>query len=192
MRRALILGSLILAFVVSSAGTARAQGFIAPFIGFNFGGDSQCPTFNSPCENKSNNFGVAFGKLGAVGFEAEFGYARNFFGDTAGVASNLLTFTTNLLIAPKIGPVRPYLVGGVGLIKTRVEALDSSLLGVSNNNFGYDLGGGLMVHFGDHVGVRGDLRRFKSFDESGLFAVLPGSGEKITFNRAYGGLVLSF
>jgi opacity protein-like surface antigen len=135
---------------------------------------------------------VAFGTLGTVGFEADFGYVLNFFGDTGDVASNLLTFTTNLLIAPKIGPFRPYVVGGVGLIRTRVEALDSSVLSVDNNNFGYDLGGGLMVHFGDHVGIRGDVRRFKAFDESGLLAVLPGSGEKITFNRAAAALVLSF
>lgn len=192
MRRLLISGTFMLVCLALTARTAHAQGFIAPFLGFNYGGDAQCPTLNSPCENKSRNIGIGFGKLGAVGYELEIGYASNFFGDNAGVASNLLTFTSNLMIAPKIGPVRPYVLGGFGIIKTRLEAIDSSLLSTSNTNYGYDLAAGVMIFFGDHFGIRGDLRRFKSFDDSGLFAVLPGSGEKIQFNRAAGALVLAF
>lgn len=191
-RRALVLGIFLLVLLAGGASRADAQGFIAPFIGFNYGGDSQCPTFNAPCEEKSNNLGVAFGRLGTLGFETDFGYVKNFFGDTAGIASNLLTISTNLLIAPRIGPVRPYVLGGVGVIRTRVESIQSGVLSLSNTNIGYDLGVGLMVFAGSHVGVRGDLRRFKSFDESGLFSILPGSNEKIQFNRASAALVLAF
>src|SRR5687768_6877049 len=115
IHRVFVLGMLALAATVADA---RAQGFISPLLGYDYGGDSQCPTINSECENKSSNFGVAFGRLGGVGFEAELAYARNFFGDTAGVNANVLTFMSNLMIAPKIGPVRPYVLGGLGLIKT--------------------------------------------------------------------------
>src|SRR5688572_25802283 len=72
--RALALGMLVLA---SSAADARAQGFISPLIGFDFGGDSGCPTA-SDCEDKNSNIGVALGTLRAVGYEAEFAYARSF------------------------------------------------------------------------------------------------------------------
>jgi hypothetical protein len=186
--RALFLGMLVLA---SSATDARAQGFISPLIGFDFGGDSGCPTA-SDCEDKNSNIGVALGTLKAVGYEAEFAYARSFFGETPGTSSNVLTFMNNLLIAPKIGPVRPYFLFGVGLIKTRVELTAPGLLETSNNNFGWDLGGGLMVFFGDHFGVRGDLRKFSSFGDSGLAALIPGAGEKINFNRAAAAVVFAF
>ena len=38
-------------------------------------------------------------------------------------------------------------------------------MGTSNdqNQFGWDLGGGLMVFFGEHVGVRGEVRYFQTF-----------------------------
>jgi opacity protein-like surface antigen len=170
---------------------ARAQGFISPFIGFDFGGDSGCPTA-SECEDKNSNVGVAFGTMGTVfGFEAEFAYAREFFGDTPAADSNVLTFMTNLMIGPKIGPVRPYVVGGVGLVKSHVELTVPSLLETDNNSFGWDMGGGLMVFFGEHVGVRGDLRWFATFADHSIlgFAL---SDEKLNFQRAAAALVLSF
>jgi len=159
MRRLFSLAILTLACTMAVAADARAQGFISPLIGYDYGGDSGCAT-RTNCEDKNSNVGVAFGRLGGVGFEAEFAYARDFFGETPGGSSNVLTFMSNLLVAPKIGPVRPYVAFGVGLIKSHVELTTGSLLDQSNNNFGWDFGGGLMVFFGDHVGVRGELRRF--------------------------------
>ena len=41
---------------------AAAQGFITPFVGFNFGGDAKCPEI-SWCEEKTTNFVVAVGTL---------------------------------------------------------------------------------------------------------------------------------
>lgn len=181
----------IAAAIVLVAGDARAQGFISPFIGFDYGGDSGCAD-RSNCEDKTSNIGVAFGRLGTVGVEAELGYARNFFGETPDSSSNVLTFMSNLLIAPKIGPARPYVAFGVGIIKSKVEFTTGSLLDVSNTNFGWDFGGGLMIFFGDHIGIRGELRRFRTFGDDGVLAVLPGGGEKLQFSRAAAGLVLAF
>ena len=57
---------------------ARADGFVIPFYGYNFGGDSGCLTATN-CENKNWNFGIALGALGSVfGFETEFTYATDF------------------------------------------------------------------------------------------------------------------
>jgi opacity protein-like surface antigen len=170
---------------------AHAQGFISPLIGFDFGGDSGCPTA-SDCEDKNSNIGVAFGSLGAVGYEGELSYARNFFGETPGTSSNVLTFMNNLMIAPKIGAVRPYVLIGVGLIKTRVEFTVPSLLELDNNSFGWDFGGGLMVFFGDHIGIRGDLRKFKSFQTDDAIPFLPFGDEKLGFNRAAAAVVFAF
>lgn len=169
---------------------AAAQGFISPFIGFNYGGDSGCPTATN-CENKHSNLGVSFGKLGVIGGgEFEFAYARNFFGDTPGVDNNVLTLFGNVIVGPKIGLIRPYVTGGLGLIKSRVELTAGSLLDASNN-FGWDIGGGLMLMFGDHIGVRGDIKRFQSFQDQSILG-FDLADEKLKFNRATAGLILAF
>ena len=162
--RPILLAAIVVAVMACAPADARAQGFISPFIGFDFGGDSGCAAA-SDCEDKNSNIGVAFGSMGTVfGFEAEFAYAREFFGDTPTRDSNVLTFMTNVMIGPKIGPVRPYVVGGVGLVKSHVELTGPSLFESDNNSFGWDMGGGLMLFFGEHVGVRGDLRWFSTFE----------------------------
>ena len=170
---------------------AAAQGFISPFIGFNYGGDSGCPRATG-CEDNHSNIGVSGGKLGSVGGgEVELGYARNFFGDSPDAESNVLTLMGNVLIGPRLGPVRPYFLIGMGLIKTHVEFTTGSILD-SANNFGWDMGGGLIVMFGGHVGVRGDVRRFQSFQETNLLGIVDLSSEKLSFNRATIGAVFAW
>jgi hypothetical protein len=79
------------------------------------------------------------------------------------------------------------------LIKTHAELTVPSLLEFDNNNFGWDFGGGVMVMFGDHVGVRGDLRRFATFQERTIPIIgINLSDEKLNFNRAAAALVLAF
>lgn len=169
---------------------AAAQGFVSPFIGFDYGGDSGCPTATG-CEDKHSNLGVAGGKLGAIaGAEVEFAYARDFFGDTPGFDTSVLTLMTNVIVGPRIGVIRPFVLGGVGLIKSRVE-LDAGSILDSSNQFGWNIGGGVMLMFGDHVGVRGDIRRFKSFQDISILG-FDLSEEKLTYNRASAGLVLAF
>ncbi len=169
---------------------AAAQTFISPFIGFDFGGDSGCPTA-SGCEDKNSNIGVAIGKLGAIaGGEVELGYARDFFGDAPGVDSSVLTLMFNVIVGPKIGPVRPFVLGGVGIIKSRVEFDLGSILD-TGNEFGYNLGGGVMLMFGEHIGARGDIRRFKSLSSTD-FLGFSLADVKLGFNRASAGLVIGF
>jgi hypothetical protein len=93
-----------------------------------------------------------------------------------------------MLIGVPGGPVRPYVVGGIGLVRPHVS-LSNGLLGASSNALGYDLGVGLNIMFGSHVGVRGDLRRFKTFKDLDLLVF---SGEKLSYWRASAGLALGF
>ena len=181
---------LIIGVLALTSAQASAQGFISPFIGFNFGGDSGCPTATN-CEDKHNNFGVSGGKLGAIGGgEFEFAYAKDFFGKTPGVDTSVLTLFGNVILGPRIGFVRPFVLGGVGLIKSHVE-LDAGSLLDSSNNFGWDFGGGLMFMFGDHVGVRGDLRRFQSFQDQSILGFTLAD-EKLSFSRAVAAAVFAF
>jgi hypothetical protein len=171
---------------------AAAQGFISPFIGFDFGGDAKCPEI-SDCEDKTTNLGVSVGTLGPViGFEEEFAYAKDFFGTAPLISSSsVLTLMSNVIIGPKISLVRPYVVGGVGLIKAKVEFTPTSLLSTSNNGFGWDIGGGLVIG-GEHVGVRGDIRYFHSFKDLEVAGFSLGGDTKIDFGRATVGLFLGF
>ena len=186
------LAALFAAFCLfAGARPAQAQGFISPFIGYNFGGDAGCPEITN-CEDKRTDYGVSFGALGSiVGFEAELGYTKNFFGETSTQTSNVLTFMGNFMLAPKFGPVQPYGLAGLGLIRTSVEGLGTSS---DQNQFGWDLGGGLMVFFGGHVGVRGDVHYYHAFQVLD-FLNLPAlglGGKKLDYGRAAVGVVFKF
>jgi opacity protein-like surface antigen len=183
--------ALATAFVVAAATHAGAQTFVNPFVGYNFGGDATCPSVDR-CEDKKLNAGVSIGRMGRVfGIEEEFAYAKDFFGTAPGFSSSVLTVMTNAMFIPKIGPVRPYVLAGVGLIKTHVEFSPSSVLTSDNNNFGWDVGGGIMALFGPHVGMRGDIRYFHAFQDLAVLGITL-SDTKLDFGRASAGLVLAF
>jgi opacity protein-like surface antigen len=182
----------VLAFVLSVgwATTSHAQGFISPLIGFNFGGDANCPNITG-CQEKRLNFGVSLGKMGSVfGFEEEFAYAKDFFGSAPTLNSSVLTVMSNVMLVPNIGPIRPYALAGVGLIKTHVELTPTSVLTTDNNNFGWDLGGGVIIG-SQHFGIRGDVRYFHSFQDQTIAGfVLTNS--QLNFGRASAALMLMF
>jgi opacity protein-like surface antigen len=179
-----------LALVLASAAPARAQAFVSPFVGYNFGGDAACPTV-SDCDDKSMNFGVSFGSANAlIGFEEEIGYARNFFKDADVSSSSVFTLMSNVIVGPRIKAVRPYGVAGIGLMKARVEFTRDSLLALDNNNLGWNVGGGVMLVFG-HVGIRGDIRYFHGFSDLDVFGVRLGDIE-LDYGRAMAGLVLAY
>jgi len=190
-RRHVAAASLLLAL---TSAPARADGFIIPFVGFNFGGDSgsNCVSLTD-CKEKRTNFGVSLGSMGTVfGFEEEISYAKNFFGETPGAANSVFSAMSNLLIGVGVGPVRPYVVGGVGLIRPHVSSLTGSLMSLGateKNAIGYDIGGGVTAMFGSHVGIRGDLRHFHTLQDVNLLIF---KGQKLDFWRAAAGLALAF
>src|SRR5262245_35055244 len=100
-RIVILIGLLLFA----AATPSRAQGFISPLIGYDFGGNSGCPEISN-CEDKRTNLGVAFGTMGSIlGFEGEFADARNFFGNVGDQSSSVITLMSNLMIVPALGPV---------------------------------------------------------------------------------------
>jgi opacity protein-like surface antigen len=184
----LFLAALIL---VGSARRADAQGFISPFIGYNFGGDAGCPQITD-CEDKHANYGVAFGALGRlVGFEAEVAHTNEFLGASSNQSTNVLTFMGNFMLAPKFGPIQPYGVGGIGLMRTTIESAGQN---DDENQVAWDVGGGLIGFFSSHVGVRGDVRHFHAFEVLDLsrFPNLPIREPKLEFDRFSVAVVFKF
>lgn len=185
--------ALFLALAVLPS-SAHAEGFISPLIGFNFGGNASCPAIQG-CEDKRMNYGIALGAEGNIfGFEEEFAYAKDFFGTSPALTnSSVLTVMSNFLLAPKIGPIRPYFATGVGLIKTHTEFTTTSLLTTDNNSFGWDIGGGVHVTVAPHVGVRGDIRYFHTFqDLTGPFGFSFGANQALNYGRAAAAVDFTF
>ena len=156
---------LVLVAVIASAAPARADGFITPFVGFNFGGDSANCLALTNCDDKRTNWGVSVGTMnGIFGAELDLGYAPQFFAKTDMGDNAVLTLMTNLMLVLPAGPIRPYGVVGLGLIRPHAQ-INSSLGDVSQNTLGYDIGGGVNLFVAPHVGVRGDLRHMHTLQD---------------------------
>ena len=177
--------------VLCASARAGAQGFISPMYGFNFGGVSGCPAITG-CTNQQRTLGLSVGRFGSIfGAETEVAYTPDFFGDAPELSSNVLTLMGNLMLAPKAGPVRPYVLLGAGMMKTRFELRRSSLLAFNDTALGYAAGGGIFVFLGDHFGLRGDVRYYHSFPEVTIVGITLPS-EKLNYSRVGGAIVFQF
>jgi opacity protein-like surface antigen len=191
--RTLTFAVVILA---GAAAPARADGFITPFYGFNFGGDSaNCPTF-SGCEDKRKNFGVSFGTMGPVlGFEEDLSFAKDFYGAVPGVDNSIFTLMSNLLIGVGRGPVQPYVLVGAGLVRSHT-AITLAQFEASNNSLGYDIGGGVNAFVTARVGIRGDVRHIHTLQDLDILIFDAASqvfvSQKLDFWRASVGVAFRF
>lgn len=172
---------------------ASAQGYITPFIGGNFSGDTGTTLDESISDTSRLAFGVRMGGLahGVFGADVDIGYTRNFYG-TGSIfnSSNVLTFMGNLVVGIPAGPVRPYVTAGLGIVRRNIDFSSvESLASFSETKFAYDIGGGLNILFSRHVGINGDFRYFRNFGTGNLFL---DSGQKFNFARGSIGLVLQF
>lgn len=172
VRKLFMIGALALVLPVS----ASAQSwFVSPFVGANFGGSADFGDFPDADDEVERrlDFGATVGwNPNIVGFEVDFGWSPNFFEDTAGDAnfefgdSNVTTFMTNLLIsAPPGTGLRPYLSSGLGLIRAQIDT-DGLFNDLSTNDLGVNIGAGINGQFTDNVGIRGDVRYFRSLQDN--------------------------
>ena len=171
---------------------ARADGWVAPWIGSAFG---------SSIDNGRGTFGVSVGGMsgGIVGAEFDFGYNPSFFGTQNDFGNNsVLNATVSLIVGVPIGGtygkgVRPYVLGGVGLIRTQIDGINNTNLfrpASSDNMFGWDAGAGVMGFFNDHIGLRGEIRYMRATHDmdSGINSI-DLNGNKLHFWRPSIGVV---
>jgi opacity protein-like surface antigen len=194
------LGIGLLSFVIFTLTptAAGADGLLVPFMGVNFAGDSG-KELEDAIDASRFNYGVSFAFMGGgvVGIEADIGYSPDFFGKTDVGGSSLLTITGNIMFGVPFGGqkgfgIRPYGLAGLGLIRPQVDAF-GDLQELDENEFAWDFGGGVMFFFGTKVGLRADLRYFRTFGDVdfGLQDLLDDS-DKVDFARASAGLILRF
>lgn len=177
------------ALLVASVTSARAQGFISPMLGFKFGGDSEnCPSLTN-CEDKRLSWGLSIGKTsGGIGFEEEIAYVPDFFGKAPGIDNAMLTLMSNLMVIIPAGPVRPYGIIGLGLMRPHAT-FDATALTFSKNSLGWDIGGGVNIFLTHAFGIRGDVRRMRTLQDVtlGVFG-----NDKIDFWRGSAGFTFQF
>jgi hypothetical protein len=186
IKATLLTGAIAL---VLAPAQARADGFVTPWVGSAFG---------SNIDNGQTTFGVSAGGMGAgiVGGEVDLGWSPSFFGTKSDFGNNtVMNLMGNVIVGVPIGGqhgagVRPYVVGGLGLIRTQIDGGTIANVSSSNNMFGWDAGGGVMGYFSDHVGLRGDLRYLRATSDlkTGV-TTLDLSGNSLHFWRATVGVV---
>jgi len=191
MRRALkalmVAGAVAL---VCAPATARADGFVSPWIGSAFG---------SNIDNGRTTFGVTAGAMGAgvIGGEVDFGYNPSFFGTNNDFGNNtVLNLMGNVIVGVPIGGqrgagVRPYVTAGLGLLRSQIDGGTLTNVSSSNNMLGWNAGAGVMGYFADHIGVRGDLRYLRGMQslDTGISSINL-NGDQLHFWRASIGVVL--
>lgn len=174
--KAILMGALLLALLPKPA---SAEWLFTPYVSGLFGGNANFGEFDDPDDEieKRITFGGQIGFMGAgiFGVEADFGFSPNFFQDTIGAGNfkfgdgNLTTIMGNLILGAPIGGqrgpgIRPYATAGAGVIRSRITA-NTFFDELSTNDFGINVGGGVMGFFSDAVGLRGDLRYFRSLQD---------------------------
>ena len=163
--------------IMLAPATASAQSwFFSPFIGGNFGGSADFGDFPDSDDEVERrlDFGATLGwNPQVVGFEIDLGFSPNFFADTAGDRnlefgdSNVTTIMGNVLFsAPPGSGIRPYGSAGLGLIRANVDSGTGLFNDLSTNDLGVNVGGGINAQFNDNVGIRGDIRYFRSLQDN--------------------------
>ncbi|MFN8059080.1 MAG: outer membrane beta-barrel protein [Vicinamibacterales bacterium] len=186
MRRNAFFAAACAVVVLGSPSLARADGFVSPFLGVNFGGDAGQPLRQAIDEKTKVTFGLQAGQMGGgvFGFELDIGYTPHFYGTGPAFDNNVLTIIPGVVLGVPLGGqtgfgVRPYVTAGAGLVRRQISL--GQLFDLSQNDLAYSLGGGVMAFVSDHFGVRGDVRYIRNFrvDEFGISGI---DFEKGTFN----------
>jgi Outer membrane protein beta-barrel domain len=165
MKVRLTAAAVLALFLLAPAAPARADVVLTPYVGSFFGGD---------ISGKPAAYGASAAFMGGGIFGGEFGfnYAPKFV--SAGAANEdiaQMSLMGNLIVgiplgsSDQAGHVRPYVTGGAGLF--RITSQESEFFdGVNSNDFAVNFGGGLMAFFSEHIGLRGDVRYFRTLTDS--------------------------
>jgi Outer membrane protein beta-barrel domain len=195
--RAATIATLLLVVLCGSPRETRADYLFMPFIGGAFARET---VFRTGVEQGEGSTHVIFGgsvswlSSGIFGFEGDFAYAPRFFERDNPLDdildSNVLTLSGNVIVAVPLSvseySLRPYAVGGVGLIHSGINYLVPTP--VDDNSLGFNVGGGAIGFLTRRTGVRFELRHFRTFDRepNQVLEVLP----KLSFWRFTVGVVI--
>jgi len=192
---------LIVVGLCGAADDARADYLFIPFLGGTFAGAT---VFSQDQGSGSTQpiFGGSVGWLsrGLLGVEADVAYAPRFFerDNPFGIVlgSNATTLSGSVIIAVPLSvtdySLRPYLVGGLGLMHSGITYISSSGPdAVDDNSLGLNVGAGAIGFLTPRTGLRFELRHFRTFERetneaSGILA------PRLSFWRGTIGVVIRY
>jgi opacity protein-like surface antigen len=172
---------------------ASAELLLTPFAGVSFADDV-----------KKGNYGVTLGLGGIIGVEVDISQTRlGSFLDIpfVDVSAKATTIMGNLVVRLPTGPIQPYVSGGVGVIKLSADVdvpFLGNVVGVDAKDFAMNAGGGLYVFPSPNLGIRGDIRYFRTVDDLALDELTDIDGlddlplPRLDFWRITGGITLKF
>jgi hypothetical protein len=190
--------ALLLCFCAPAA-DARADWLITPFIGTSFAGETTFLILEEVAGSRMT-VGASVALLGAgiFGVEADVAYTSKFFegDDPLGLvlSNHVTTLSGNVLLAAPLAltreSLRPYLVGGLGLLQARLRHA-GGVLPLNEDRLGLSLGGGAIGFVTDFTGLRFDVRHIKAISGSDGLLARPGVS-RLSFWRATAGLTLRY
>ena len=193
------VAAAVAVFLCLGAGQARADWLITPFLGGSFAPETTFLVFEEGAGRKFTFGGsVAWLSDGLFGLETEFSHIPRFFeGDYAlglVLTSRVTTLGGNLILAVPLSitreSLRPYLVGGVGLLQARSKNA-GGLFPVNQDLLDVTLGAGAIGLVSDRTGLRFDLRHIKAASGADGPLARPGLS-RLSFWRATVGVVLRY
>jgi len=200
----LLVATIVGVLFLPAAG--RADILFTPFVGGNLGGSVTSRFADFVGDQSRTTFGGSLATMsgGIFGIEGDLGFTPKFFGtdvELGGVPisvakNNVLTAMGNLTIGVPLqshgGPgIRPYAVGGIGLIRQQFDVV-GGLSGYTANDLGYNVGGGVLIFPSAHVGIRGDVRYFRSVGANTVSDLLDLQPGAFNFTRATVGVTFRY
>ena len=187
------------ACMLLSAAPARADWFVTPFFGGNFGGATDQPLFGkTEAMTNPSTFGVSGGWVsgGWLGVEGDVAYAPRFFDSDNGFIAkrSITTVMANARVAIPFGAggkLKPYASGGAGLLRPNLAELGDGAV-VEGNKFAWNVGGGVTGWVNSHVGITGDVRYTRAMDKDEQPNVFGVQFDGLDFWRASVGATLKW
>jgi hypothetical protein len=194
----LLMAALLLATPVN----ASAEIFAVPFMGVKFGGSTSIYDLEFAADNTKFTWGGAVMSIddGLLGYEASFGYVLGYFegGDKETIplvasGSFVIDGTASALfsVPPRLTGygLRPYAQAGAGLVHAQVVD-DFRIFQVRRTMPVITVGAGAVGLFTNNVGLRFDVRYFRSISLTTDDQSLGPAGRRISFSRFTVGLFL--
>ena len=194
------VGVLALALsVIGSATEVSAEWHIKPFLGIAFGGDTTFVDVEDAAGSPNIVLGVSAVLLGeVVGFDVDFSHAPGFFESGVRalvVQSSVTTLGGSVVVAlprhlNEYG-LRPYFVGGVGLMRVPITH-GLGVLEVSNTLPAMHLGGGATGFFNDRIGLSWETRYFRTIRATSVGRGTSFGPEQLSFWRGTMALAIRY
>ena len=201
MTRRLLVLTLLAALLVPVP--ASAEWLLFPFVGMSFGADTTYldPEFGTEKNRFAWGASLAVLTSGVLGVEADFSYIPGFFegeaSDSTIAHSRAITLMGSVIFALPLdatrGGLRPYLVGGVGLLHAKADDAPVGFYSASPNVFGMNIGGGAIGPLTDRSSIRFEVRHFRNITSDDEVPVLNTSESfDLSFWRATVGIALRY